>query len=118
MTIVADHAIDQRPVLLVSDSARSAISTLCRDRGRHAILLGWPTGVGYLPADSFAPRDCDVIIGHVAGCPVYVDLRDRAQLAAPRLVLEVAAGPPDRRTPVLRQRRSEAEFAMAVTNRV
>ena len=68
--------VDTRGGRLVgSGAARDAIGRLCRDDGRQALLLGWPGGAVCLPVSLYTPTAFDVIIGHIARCPVYVDVR-------------------------------------------
>jgi hypothetical protein len=94
----------------VSERARSALIRMCRAHGLQVLLISWPAGATLLPAALFTPGPFDVIIGHVAGCPMHADLRqlglyrDRhAVLDAPRWTLRArpvlrllpsAAGPP------------------------
>ena len=59
----------------VSDRARSALTRRCREHGPQVLLISWPYGATFLPAARFAPGPFDVIIGHVAGCPMHADLR-------------------------------------------
>jgi hypothetical protein len=75
----ADSSLAQcgpvRHQLFFSDTARAALSAASR-RGRlQAVVVSWPAGATYLPADCYRPGPFDVIVGHVAGCPVYVDVR-------------------------------------------
>src|SRR5262249_18295129 len=61
--------------LVVTDAARDAIRRLCRDTGRQALVLSWPGGAVCLPSSLYTPTAFDVIIGHIARCPIFVDLR-------------------------------------------
>jgi uncharacterized protein (DUF779 family) len=61
---------------------------VCRARGPHAIRLSWPAGVSYLPAKHHAAGPYDVIVGHVAGCPVYADVRQLSLFRERRAVLD------------------------------
>jgi len=62
---------------------------------RIAILLDWPadpsaeTFAGFESADDFQPAPYDAIIGHIEGCPVYADLRQRNASPALRVCLEL-----------------------------
>jgi len=38
-------------------------------------MLTWPGGANYLPAAMHRAGPYDVVVGHVARCPIYVDLR-------------------------------------------
>lgn len=75
--------------------ARDAIAQI-RDRdGVQAIVLSWPVGATYLPYRYYLPGKFDVVLTHVAGCPVFADVR-RLSLFSIRRVLvdaELAASP-------------------------
>jgi hypothetical protein len=89
--------------LVVTDAARDAIRRLCRDTGRQALLLSWPGGAVCLPSSLYTPTAFDVIIGHIARCPIFVDLRRRLGFpAGARVVLDASHGWP--RRPLLRLR--------------
>ncbi|HZC53596.1 MAG TPA: hypothetical protein VE441_14005, partial [Mycobacterium sp.] len=70
-----------QPRLQVSGRARRAIRRVCDEHGPHVLLLSWPAGATCLPAANYTPAPCDVIIGHIVGCPIHADLR---QLGAHR----------------------------------
>jgi hypothetical protein len=88
--------------LVVTEAARDAIRRLCRETGRQALLLSWPGGAVCLPSSLYAPSAFDVIIGHVARCPIFVDLRRLGFPAGARVVLDATHGWP--RRPLLRLR--------------
>jgi hypothetical protein len=69
-----------------SRAARTAIQAACRRGRRQAVLLSWPAGATYLPREYYQPGAFDVVVGHVAGCPIYADMR-RLELFAERRVL-------------------------------
>jgi uncharacterized protein (DUF779 family) len=75
--------------LLVTAQARRVLRRLRRDEGPQALLLSWPGGVTCLPAAIFEPSMFDVIVGHVAGCPIHADLRQLACYRDRRAVLDV-----------------------------
>jgi hypothetical protein len=88
--------------LVVTDAARDAVRRLCRDTGRQVLLLSWPGGAVCLPSSLYTPTAFDVIIGHLARCPIFVDLRQLGFPAGARVVLDAThAGP---RRPLLRLR--------------
>jgi hypothetical protein len=74
--------------LVVSGAARDAIGRLCRDDGLHALLLCWPGGATCLPLSLYTPTAFDVIIGHLARCPIYVDVRQLRFTAGTHAVLD------------------------------
>jgi hypothetical protein len=74
--------------LVVRGAARDAIGRLCRDDGRHALLLCWPGGAACLPLSLYTPTAFDVIIGHLARCPIYVDVRQLRFTAGTHAVLD------------------------------
>jgi len=88
--------------LVVTDAARDAIRRLCRDTGRQALLLSWPGGAVCVPSSLYTPTAFDVIIGHIARCPIFVDLRRLGFPAGARVVLDATHGWP--RRPLLRLR--------------
>ena len=88
--------------LVVTDAARDAIRRVCRDGGRQALLLSWPGGAVCLPSSLYTPTAFDVIIGHIARCPIYVDLRQLGFCADARVVLDATQAWPQR--PPLRLR--------------
>jgi hypothetical protein len=90
--------------LVVTDAARDAVRRLCRDTGRQVLLLSWPGGAVCLPSSLYTPTAFDVIIGHIARCPIFVDLRRLGFPADARVVLDATHGWP--RRPLLRLRRA------------
>src|SRR6266568_3563063 len=90
--------------LVVTDRARNAIRCLCRASGPQALVVAWPTGVTYLPVGIFSPSEFDVIIGHIACCPVYADVRQLRFFADRHAVLDLAEPMRWREQPLLRLR--------------
>ncbi len=76
--------------LVVTGRARDAIRCLCRAGGPQALVVGWPADVTCLPAARFSPSEFDVILGHIAGCPVYADVRQLGTFADTPAVLDLA----------------------------
>ena len=76
--------------LVVTDRARDAIGCLCRAGGPQALVVGWPGDVTCLPVARFSPSEFDVILGHIAGCPVYADVRQLGSFADRHAVLDLA----------------------------
>ena len=81
--------------LIVTDQARATVGQLAEGGHRIAILLDWPTdpyaetSAGFEAADDFVPAPYDAIIGHIDGCPVYADLRQRNTSPARQVCLEL-----------------------------
>src|SRR2546430_5129559 len=75
--------------LVVTDRARDAIRCLCRASGPQALVVAWPA-VTCLPVARFSPSEFDVILGHLAGCPVYADVRQLGSFADTPAVLDLA----------------------------
>jgi hypothetical protein len=48
---------------------------LCAGAGPQHVVLTWPGGANYLPATMHHAGPFDVVVGHVARCPIYADLR-------------------------------------------
>ena len=95
--------------LVVTGAARDAIGRLCRDDGRQAVLLCWPGGAVCLPLSLYAPAAFDVIIGHIARCPIYVDVRQLRFAAGTHAVLDATQACEQR--PLLRLRPAHPEPA-------
>lgn len=84
--------------LVVTDRARRAMGRVCRDEGAQVVVLAWPGGATYLPVASYRPSKSDVVVGHIAGCPVYADLRRLGWSSRNRVVLDIVEAPrPGRR---------------------
>ena len=77
--------------LVVTNRARDAIRCLCRAGGLQALVVAWPGGVACLPVARLSPSEFDVILGHIAGCPVYADVRQLGSFADTPAVLDLAA---------------------------
>jgi len=99
--------------LAVTDRARHALVRLCRDHGRQALLLCWPGGAVTLPLRLYAPGRFDVIIGHVARCPIYVDVRQLGYTATKYAVLDAERAVCHREWPLLRLERAARAPAAA-----
>jgi len=87
-----------------TEAARTVIAAACGRFGQHAVLLAWPAGATYLPCDSYLPSECDVVLGYVEGCPIYVDARRLALFTNRRLVLDADRCSSSRLHPPLRAR--------------
>jgi hypothetical protein len=103
-TLDSDHGAR----IVVSDRARDAIRCLCRADGPQALVVAWPAGVAYLPAAMFSRSEFDVILGHIARCPVYADVRQLGAFADRRAVLDLAESTEWRERPLLRLRSAPA----------
>lgn len=99
--------------LVVAESARQAIECLCREQGRQAVVLSWPDGPMYLPIASYEPGEYDVIVGHVACCPIYADVRQLGCFGDARVLLDIAEVPKPGRRPLLRVRYAEGASSLA-----
>jgi hypothetical protein len=102
------HRLDGPAVrrLSVTEGARQAMVRLGRDNRQPAVVLSWPGGAAHLPRTLYRPGRFDVIIGHVAGCPIYADVRQLG-IFARSVVLELAEPPRAGRRPRLRLRSAE-----------
>jgi uncharacterized protein (DUF779 family) len=78
--------------LVVTARARRAVAHVCRAAGRQAVVMSWPAGATYLPADTFVPGAYDIIVAHIAGCAVYADVRQIGFYADRSAVLDVQDG--------------------------
>src|SRR6266700_7842912 len=90
--------------LVVTDRARDAIRCLCRAGGLQALVVAWPGDVTCLPVAMFSPSEFDVILGHIAGCPVYADVRQLGSFADTPAVLDLAAPMSSPERPLLQLR--------------
>ncbi len=90
--------------LVVTNRARDAIRCLCRAGGPQALVVAWPADVACLPVAMFSPSEFDVILGHIAGCPVYADVRQLGSFADTPAVLDLAESMRWRERPLLRLR--------------
>jgi hypothetical protein len=87
-----------------SRAARTAIVDACRRGSRQVVVLSWPAGATYLPRDCYQPGAFDVVIGHIAGCPVYADVRRLALFRDQRVLLDAERPTAVRPHPALRAR--------------
>jgi hypothetical protein len=90
--------------MAVTDRARDAMRCLCHAGGPQALVVTWPAGAAYLPVALFSRGEFDVIIGHIARCPVYADVRQLGFFADRHVVLDVAESMSWRERPLLRLR--------------
>ena len=77
--------------LQVTVRARRALTELLRTAGPHHLVLTWPAGVALLPAGLHRPSGHEAIVGHLARCPIYVDLRQVATWPTRQAVLDVTS---------------------------
>ncbi len=90
---------DQGVAVTVTPAAAEAVARL---RTRRGALIFYQSGGccdGSLPIcleeGELLLGEGDVLLGHVAGCPFYIDRRQLAAWGAPRLLLDVAEGEPE-----------------------
>ena len=67
-------------------------------------MLAWTGGATYLPRAAYRPTKYDVVVGHIAGCPVYADMRRLSWSGRTRVVLDVVEMPRPGRRPLLQVR--------------
>jgi uncharacterized protein (DUF779 family) len=101
--------------LVVTDRARRAMGQVRRGQGLQVVVLAWPGGATYLPRAAYRPTKYDVIVGHIASCPVYADMRRLGWSSRTRVVLDVVEMPPPGRRPVLHVRAAAQGTARAGT---
>ena len=80
----------------------AATEAVARLRARRGAVIFYQSGGccdGSLPIcleeGELLLGEGDVLLGHVAGCPFYIDRRQLAAWGAPQLVLDVADGEPE-----------------------
>jgi hypothetical protein len=61
--------------LQISARVRRAMRRLRAGAGPQHVVLTWPGGANYLPAPMHYVGPFDVVVGHVARCPIYADVR-------------------------------------------
>lgn len=89
--------------LSVTAAARRAVVRVRREVGPQAVFMSWPAGATYVPEAAYLPGEFDVIVGHVARCPIYADVRQLAFYRDRSAVLDVHE-PQHQGRPVLRVR--------------
>jgi uncharacterized protein (DUF779 family) len=109
------QGLDDSPgrCLVITDLARKAIECLCRDHGRQAVVLSWPGGARCLPIACYEPGEYDVIVGHVAGCPIYADVRQLGWSAHGRVLLGITEVPRPGHRPLLQMRYADCASSFA-----
>jgi hypothetical protein len=100
--------------LVVNGRARRALTRICQAHGPQVLLISWPAGATVLPAALFTPGPFDVIIGHVAGCPMHADMRQLYFYRGRHAVLDAPRWP-SRSHPVLRLNQSATQALPVAT---
>ena len=90
--------------LFITSRAREAIRTVREAVGMQHVLLSWPAGATLLPESLHVPDAYSVIVGHVARCPIYVDLRQLHLFRDRSILLDVPHPPRFGSRPVLQVR--------------
>jgi uncharacterized protein (DUF779 family) len=90
--------------LVVTDQACRAMSHVSRSQGPHVVVLAWPGGATCLPLAAYSPSKYDVVVGHIAGSPIYADMRRLGWASRGRVVLDIVEMPRAGRRPLLRVR--------------
>ena len=83
--------------LVATPRALRTLASVCADDGPQVVWLSWPGGATVLPGATFEPAEFDVIVAHLAGCPVYADVRQLDLHRDRRAVLDLADPAPGRR---------------------
>ena len=89
-------------------AARATIAAACRREGSQTVVVSWPAGAAYLPTTCYIPARGDVLLGHVAGCPIYADTQRLQLYPAHRMMLDADPGRTHRPRPPLRLRPAAA----------
>jgi hypothetical protein len=87
---------------LITARARSAIRRFCADAGRQHLVVTWPGGANYLPATMHHAGPYDVVVGHVARCPIYADLRQLKLFRARCMLIDLSDRARPRGRPLLK----------------
>lgn len=104
------HPVPTAPAVLVgfTPAARATIAAACRREGSQTVVVSWPAGAAYLPTTCYTPAHGDVLLGHVAGCPIYADTHRLQLYPAQQMLLDADRSSPHRPRPPLRLRRAAA----------
>lgn len=85
--------------LSVTPRATAMVRRIARKHGPLAIFQSGGCCDGSLPlcllAGEMAPSQNDVLLGHVAGAPFYIDREQYERWGEPEFVLDVADGAPE-----------------------
>lgn len=82
-------------------AATATLAEVCRRDGAQVVLLAWPAGATYLPRDHYVPDEFDVVLGYIAGCPIFADTRRLALFPSHNIMLDAPAGSARLRRPPL-----------------
>ncbi len=87
------------PAVMASPAALAAVDDLVKDVGPVMFFQSGGCCDGSLPicfADGeFVVSDHDVLLGHVGGCPFYIDHRQYEAWKHTQLILDVGEGDPE-----------------------
>lgn len=86
--------------LLVTVRARVGLRRLVAQAGAQHLVVSWPAGVTAVPAAGRVPGPYEVIVGHVAGCPMYADLRQLALFRRRRVLIDLPEPAQGRQRPL------------------
>jgi hypothetical protein len=75
--------------LHVTVRARRALRDLVAESGPQHVIVAWPAGATTLPAAMHTVSPHEAIVGHVAGCPIFVDVRQVSLFRNRRGLLDV-----------------------------
>ncbi len=75
--------------LLITARAQKAMRRFCADAERQHLVLTWPGGANYLPAAMHHAGPYDVVVGHLARCPIYADLRQLELFRAGYMLIDL-----------------------------
>ena len=95
-------------LVVFTPAARATIAAACRREGSQTGIVSWPAGAAYLPSTCYAPARGDVLLGHVAGCPIYADTQRLQMFPAHRMLLDADPARAHRPRPPLRLRPAAA----------
>ena len=88
--------------LRTTGRARHALRDLVAANGPQHIIVSWPAGATTVPTAVHAISPYEAIIGHVASCPIYVDVRQLNLFRNLKALLDVPQPPLPYRRPLLR----------------
>ena len=83
-------------------AAQATITAAYHREGPQTVIVSWPAGAAYLPSTCYTPTHGDVLLGHVAGCPIYADTQRLQPYPADRILLDADPSDQYRLNPPLR----------------
>jgi hypothetical protein len=88
-SVIGSQRRGSRRRVRVTVRARRALRDLVAQSGPQHVIVSWPAGATTLPATMHTVSPHEAIVGHVAGCPIFVDVRQVSLFRNRRGLLDV-----------------------------